>query len=142
MTGISCGFRCCICQHGFGENEGSWVWQGRIGWMMDNFLSEKKVTPMLIVMADGMMSEDGDPEKKIIPSLFTKFLTQDLMPYVEAHYRVLTGRENCAIAGLSMGSMQAAMAAFSYSRKNLPGSGFFPAFCAIISAWRKSRTAI
>lgn len=32
--------------------------------MMDNFLSEKKVTPMLIVMADGMMSEDGDPEKK------------------------------------------------------------------------------
>ena len=51
-------------QHGFGENEGSWVWQGRIGWMMDNFLSEKKVTPMLIVMADGMMSEDGDPEKK------------------------------------------------------------------------------
>ena len=104
-------------QHGFGENEGSWVWQGRIGWMMDNFLSEKKVTPMLIVMADGMMSEDGDPEKKIIPSLFTKFLTQDLMPYVEAHYRVLTGRENCAIAGLSMGSMQAAMAAFSYPEK-------------------------
>lgn len=51
-------------QHGFGENEGSWVWQGRIGWMMDNFLSEKKVMPMLIVMADGMMSEDGDPEKK------------------------------------------------------------------------------
>lgn len=97
--------------------------------------------PMLIVMADGMMSEDGDPEKKINPSLFTKFLTQDLMPYVEAHYRVLTGRENCAIAGLSMGSMQAAMAAFSYP-ENLPGSGFFPAFCAIISAWRKSRTAI
>ena len=115
-------------QHGFGENEGSWVWQGRIGWMMDNFLSEKKVTPMLIVMADGMMSEDGDPEKKIIPSLFTKFLTQDLMPYVEAHYRVLTGRENCAQR-------------FPI-RKNLPGSGFFPAFCAIISAWRKSRTAI
>ena len=48
--------------------------------MMDNFLSEKKVMPMLIVMADGMMSEDGDPEKKINPSLFTKFLTQDLMP--------------------------------------------------------------
>ena len=100
-------------QHGFGENEGSWVWQGRIGWMMDNFLSEKKVMPM----ADGMMSEDGDPEKKINPSLFTKFLTQDLMPYVEARYRVLTGRENCAVAGLSMGSMQAAMAAFSYPEK-------------------------
>lgn len=104
-------------QHGFGENEGSWVWQGRIGWMMDNFLFEKKVMPMLIVMADGMMSEDGDPEKKINPSLFTKFLTQDLMPYVEARYRVLTGRENCAVAGLSMGSMQAAMAAFSYPEK-------------------------
>ena len=64
MTGISCGFRCCICSMVLAKNEGSWVWQGRIGWMMDNFLSEKKVTPMLIVMADGMMSEDGDPEKK------------------------------------------------------------------------------
>lgn len=93
--------------------------------MMDNFLSEKKVMPMLIVMADGMMSEDGDPEKKIIPSLFTKFLTQDLMPYVEAHYRVLTGRENCAIAGLSMGSMQAAMAAFSYPGKICLDRAFF-----------------
>lgn len=63
------------------------------------------------------------------------------MPYVEAHYRVLTGRENCAIAGLSMGSMQAAMAAFSYPEK-FAWIGLFPAFCAIISAWRKSRTAI
>lgn len=49
------------------------------------------------------------------------------MPYVEARYRVLTGRENCAVAGLSMGSMQAAMARFPI-RKNLPGSGFFPGF--------------
>lgn len=60
-------------QHGFGENEGSWVWQGRIGWMMDNFLSEKKVMPMLIVMADGMMSEDGDPEKKSIRHCLRNF---------------------------------------------------------------------
>ena len=30
----------------------------------------------------------------------------DIMPYVEQHYRVLTGRESRAIAGLSMGGNQ------------------------------------
>lgn len=92
--------------------------------MMDNFLSEKKVMPMLIVMADGMMSEDGDPEKKINPSLFTKFLTQDLMPYVEARYRVLTGRETARSPGFRWDRCRRPWQRFPI-RKNLPGSGFF-----------------
>jgi len=40
------------------------------------------------------------------------FLT-DIMPYVEKHYRVLTGRPNRAIAGLSMGGSQTLNISFS-----------------------------
>ena len=37
---------------------------------------------------------------------FTNDLLKDIIPYVEKNYRVLIGRENRAIAGLSMGGGQ------------------------------------
>jgi enterochelin esterase-like enzyme len=37
---------------------------------------------------------------------FANELLKDVMPYVESHYRVLTNRDNRAIAGLSMGGGQ------------------------------------
>ena len=46
-------------QHGFGENETSWVWQGRIANLMDNLLAQKKAERMLVVMADRDASEPG-----------------------------------------------------------------------------------
>lgn len=99
-------------QHGFGENETSWVWQGRIGNIMDNLLHEKKAVPMLIVMADGMMREGEGAEEKLCQERFPLFLTESILPFIERKYRVRPGRENRGIAGLSMGSMQAAMTAF------------------------------
>lgn len=101
-------------QHGFGENETSWVWQGRIGHIMDNLLCENKAAPMLIVMADGMLR---DQEERLKQQLFPEFLTGDLLPFVESRYRVKAGKDNRAIAGLSMGSMQASMTAFDHPGK-------------------------
>lgn len=98
-------------QHGFGENETSWVWQGRIANIMDNLLAQEKVRPMLIVMADGMLRSPED-EKELAHTLFPAFLKTDMMPFIEGRYEVRTDREGRAIAGLSMGSMQAAMTAF------------------------------
>ena len=40
------------------------------------------------------------------PDLFAQDFVNDLMPYVEKTYRVLTDRQNRAIAGLSMGGSQ------------------------------------
>jgi len=37
---------------------------------------------------------------------FSKEFMKDILPYVESNYRVLPGRQNRAIAGLSMGGMQ------------------------------------
>ena len=37
---------------------------------------------------------------------FEAHLVKDLVPYIEKNYRVLTDKDNRAIAGLSMGGMQ------------------------------------
>ncbi|MDO4294292.1 MAG: alpha/beta hydrolase-fold protein, partial [Eubacteriales bacterium] len=100
-------------QHGFGENETGWVWQGRIGHMMDNLLARGLAVPMLIVMADGMLRRAGQDEV-LENTLFPEFLLRDLMPFAEERFRVLDGREHRALAGLSMGSMQAAATAFAH----------------------------
>ena len=98
-------------QHGFGENETSWVWQGRIANLMDNLLATKKAERMLVVMADGML-RSPENEEELAHGLFPDFFKKDLMPFIESKYAVRTDREGRAIAGLSMGSMQAAMTAF------------------------------
>jgi enterochelin esterase family protein len=52
----------------------------------------------------------GAPRRPMFPAdfgdVFTDVLFSDLMPMVERDYRVRTGRENTAMAGLSMGGMQ------------------------------------
>lgn len=101
-------------QHGFGENETSWVWQGRIGYIMDNLLAQKKVEPMLIVMADGMVRGQTPQGERLEQERFVPLLLEDIMPFVEHKYRVKADRDHRAVAGLSMGSMQASMIAFPH----------------------------
>jgi enterochelin esterase-like enzyme len=45
--------------------------------------------------------------------VFTEMMTTDLIPMVERTYRVLPGRENRAMAGLSMGGMQSFLTVLS-----------------------------
>lgn len=101
-------------QHGFGENETGWVWQGRIGYIMDNLLAQKRAEPMLIVMADGMVRGRTQQGERLEQERFVPLLLEDIIPFIERKYRVCPDREHRAVAGLSMGSMQASMAAFSH----------------------------
>lgn len=99
-------------QHGFGENETGWVWQGRINSIMDNLLAQKKAVPMLIVMADGMTRCAAEGGDVLVSKRFKEILLADIIPFVEKKYRVRADREHRAMAGLSMGSMQTSMTAF------------------------------
>ncbi len=122
--------------HGWGENEQGWHTQGRMDLIMDNLIAAKKAKPMLVVM-DNLNavrpSEDATlyAARGIIAratmadvapagggrggfptnwgSAFTDMLLTDLIPMIERTYRVLPGRENRAMAGLSMGGMQSFM---------------------------------
>ena len=90
-------------QHGYGENETGWIYQGHAGRIADRLIAEERMKEMLIVMGNGMVQRDGH-EKEF--ELFTQVLPHDLIPYIESHYKVLPGKWNRAMAGLSMGSYQ------------------------------------
>lgn len=81
-------------QHGGGEDERGWSTQGRTDIIMDNLIAQGKATPMIIVMGDGNTSD------------FEKELLNDIIPMTEKNFRIKPGRENRALAGLSMGGIQ------------------------------------
>ena len=141
--------------HGWGEDETAWFTQGRVDFIMDNLIAEKKAKPMIIVMDNLNAVKPGesairfaarnlvpDPSDRPAPppapmggapgarpgaaagqagrapaaakpaggmlgnSAFTEMMLTDLVPMIEASYRVLPGAANRAMAGLSMGGAQ------------------------------------
>ncbi len=100
-------------QHGMGENETSWANQGRMNFIMDNLIAQGKATPMIVVMDNGNIEnfrtvpgEDPNEARKRFGADFTHILLNELIPHIESVYRVLTDRENRAMAGLSWGGLQ------------------------------------
>lgn len=93
-------------QHGSGENETSWVYNGKAGHIMDNLIAEGKAVPCIIVMNDGMVR--GKQENaQTIGTTFARSLLECCMPFIEEKYRTKQDKWSRAIAGFSMGSMQA-----------------------------------
>ena len=114
-------------QHGMGENETGWGNQGHANLIMDNLVAEGKAVPFIIVMENSSVKferpRDPKPEsnaktdattKKPVGPMggfdfageFKKVLLNDLIPFVEANYRVVADPNHRAMAGLSMGGMQ------------------------------------
>jgi len=94
--------------HGSNDTAAGWTMVGYANFVLDNLLAEKKAVPMIVVMPFGHAVPFGSPpelQAKNTP-LFEEYLLKDLMPLVESTYRVAAGRENRAIAGLSMGGSQ------------------------------------
>jgi len=104
--------------HGAGGDENSWTALGRAPQILDNLIASGKIVPMIVVMTNGnpwaAASPDAAPamENQAQPDIsqmarggFEKSLVNDVIPYVESNYRVLTDRDHRAIAGLSMGGM-------------------------------------
>lgn len=94
-------------QHGHGENEVGWTASGKVHFIMDNLIAEKKAVPFIIVMNNGMVQVDGpDGEKVVDFRKFEDYLLKDVIPFIEGKFRVDTFKDKRAMAGLSMGSLQ------------------------------------
>jgi enterochelin esterase-like enzyme len=100
-------------QHGMGENETSWANQGRMNFIMDNLIAEGSATPMIVVMDNGNIEnfqprpgEDPNEARSRFGADFSPILLNEIIPHIESNYRVLTDRENRAMAGLSWGGLQ------------------------------------
>lgn len=118
--------------HGAGDTDDAWTSVGRAGFILDNLIAAKKAKPMIVVMTAGHTSATtgagprapgaapagtaAAPQAPRRDEFFEDFV-KDVMPYVEKNYRVLAGRGNRAIAGLSMGGGQTLNVGFAHLDK-------------------------
>ena len=118
-------------QHGWGENETSWGIQGRANLIMDNMIAEGKTQPFIVVMTYGMTNTGARPGAGPRPAAasgtaapagaarpaggmasmianngFQTVLVDELVPYVDSHFRTIAKRDGRAMAGLSMGAAE------------------------------------
>ena len=106
--------------HGAGGDEDAWTNMGRAAQIMDNLIAQGKAKPKIVVMTNGNANQAGAPNDvtdvplqgdamasyQRLAGKFEAQLVKDLVPFIEKNYKVVTGRDNRAIAGLSMGGMQ------------------------------------
>lgn len=98
-------------QHGWGEDETAWSNQGHANLILDNLIAEGKCEPFIIVMTYGMTNElKFGHMNEFDWTAFQKVLMDELVPYVDSHFRTIADRDHRAMAGLSMGGMETRMA--------------------------------
>lgn len=102
--------------HGSGDTAESWTQVGAANFIMDNFIAEKKAKPMIIVMPLGHLVPFGSPRELQAKNtgMMEDYLLKEVLPWVETKYRVARGRQNRALAGLSMGGGQTLNIGFAH----------------------------
>jgi enterochelin esterase family protein len=97
--------------HGWSDTTEAWVKIGGANFVLDNLIAQGRAKPMVIVMPLGYTSmavgagRVGLDRNKLegAPAIFGNIVLEELLPRVEAEYRVSRDRRCRAIAGLSMG---------------------------------------
>ena len=102
--------------HGWSSAAESWTHDGKANLILDNLIAQGRAVPMIVVMPMGYGDfgfvtggfRQWDDESNIGRNLglFSSALLSEIVPQVEAGYRVSARREDRAIAGLSMGGGQ------------------------------------
>ena len=125
-------------QHGYGENEVGWVYQGHVARIADRLLHDGEMAEMIIVMGNGMARPASGEKGPRAFGLFPQILLDDLIPFIEGRYPVLKDKWHRAMAGLSMGSFQTSIV--TLSNPDLFGyAGLFSGF--LRAPWRDGSEA-
>ena len=125
--------------HGAGGDESGWTDNGRANLILDNLIADGKLKPIVVVMPYGYAYPptsplaDGPDAMKRQRDGFSRDLIEDLIPFVQANYRVHSDREHRAIAGLSLGGGQALGIGLSHTDLFSRVAGFSPALGAVTS---------
>ncbi|CDD35892.1 esterase [Roseburia sp. CAG:309] len=96
--------------HGIGGDENEWK-QGNPEVITGNLTREGKLPETIVVCPNQLVQVPGekmpgnylDPGRFVMFNRMIKELNTSLIPYMEEHYSIKEGRDNHAIAGLSMG---------------------------------------
>ena len=99
---------------------------GRVNYILDNLLAQGQAEDMIVVLPygnpykllptppEGMF---GAPGSKFGSDVFSLDLNNDLMPYIESHYRTINDADHRAIGGFSRGGNQALFNGLSHLDK-------------------------
>ena len=130
--------------HGIFGNEFSMIADFNIVNSAAGLIQKGEAVPMIIVFTSMYTNPNKDncdgitAEEEPFYDCFLEDLTECLMPYVQTHYPVKTGRENTAVAGFSMGGRESLYIGikradlFGYIAASSPAPGVVPAedqFC-------------
>ena len=91
--------------HGLGGNDSSWLEYGRLGQYVEAAVNNNQIQPMIYVMPEGYRTY-------YVNDFYNKFMYQDmfineLVPFIDAHYRTIPNSKNRATMGFSMGGFGA-----------------------------------
>jgi enterochelin esterase-like enzyme len=99
--------------HGWSAIAESWVKSGQANLILDNLIAQNRAVPMVVVMplcygdfnfvAKGMPQGDMEAPLTRNLELFSNALIGEIIPQIEAEYRVAKNSNKRAITGLSMG---------------------------------------
>jgi enterochelin esterase-like enzyme len=102
--------------HGGGGDEEAWISMGSANVILDNLIAQGRAAPMIVVMPNANWTQSAALEGGVArpapgargPRLQSydraeREIVDNIVPFVEKNYRTLGGRDNRAIAGLSMG---------------------------------------
>jgi enterochelin esterase-like enzyme len=115
-TNLKARYPVLYLQHGSGEDETGWVFQGHANLILDNLIAAKKSVPMIIVMDNGYATKPGAPAPPPAAgarggggggtAAFEEVIVRDVIPLIDSTFRTIADREHRAMAGLSMGANQ------------------------------------
>lgn len=118
--------------HGIGGDHSEWS-HGKPDIVVGNLIASGEAPEMIVVMPNvrARANDAANPSDVYSASHFAAFdnfindLKNDLMPFIAKEYNIAEGRENTAIAGLSMGGREAL-----YIGMSMPETfGYVGAFC-------------
>jgi enterochelin esterase-like enzyme len=98
--------------HGYSDDDSSWATVGKADRIADNLLVDGKIKPLIIVMPYGQLNSDVTTDEAFAADFQQKFeeqLLTEIIPSVENSYHVVPDPRHRAVAGVSMGGMQAAI---------------------------------
>jgi enterochelin esterase-like enzyme len=131
-TSTSARYPVLFLQHGGGEDERVWIEMGRTNLILDNLIATGKAKPMIVVMETSAVGRAGVPSRGAGPvpggtapptgagrnvgfgiggpggGPYGQLMVNDLIPWIDSHFRTLADKGHRAMAGLSMGGMQTA----------------------------------
>ncbi|MEP7168838.1 MAG: alpha/beta hydrolase-fold protein [Bacteroidota bacterium] len=96
-------------------NDGQDLQQLQLKETLDRLYAENKIEHIIIVAINtvermleyGIASRPDYLERGSMASGYSRFITSELMPFINYHYRTLTGADYTAFAGFSLGALSA-----------------------------------